>query len=118
MTAKTALRNPYIAGRALGQQQGFFGRKDILRVVETKLNTVDQNALVLFGQRRIGKTSILLQLQRRLPSPPFLPVYFDMMDRARRSLGQVLFEIATTIAEEAGLASPDPTQFDDQGTFF
>ena len=27
----------------------------------------DRNAVVLFGQRRIGKTSILKQLQRRLP---------------------------------------------------
>src|SRR5829696_5375800 len=101
MTAKTGPRNPYIAGKALGQDRGFFGREDILRLVETKLASPDQNALVLFGQRRIGKTSILLQLQRRLASPLFLPIYFDLMDRARRPLGQVLFDIASTIAAEA-----------------
>src|SRR6266511_3009935 len=118
MTAKTGLRNPYIAGRALGQDRGFFGREDILRLVETTLQKLDQNALVLFGQRRIGKTSILLQLQRRLPAPPFLPVYFDLMDRARRPLGQVLFEIASTIAAEADMPPVESDQFDDQGIHF
>jgi tetratricopeptide (TPR) repeat protein len=118
MAAETGLRNPYIAGRALGQQQGFFGREDILRLVETTLITTDQNALVLFGQRRIGKTSILLQLQHRLPSPPFLPVYFDLMDRARRPLGQVLFDLASAIAVEAGIAPAAPELFDDEGVYF
>ena len=118
MTAKTGLRNPYIAGRALSQDRGFFGREDILRLVETTLQKLDQNALVLFGQRRIGKTSILLQLQRRLPAPPFLPVYFDLMDRARRPLGQVLFEIASTIAAEADMPPVESDQFDDQGIHF
>src|SRR6266508_1995805 len=118
MTAKTGLRNPYIAGRALGQDRGFFGREDILRLVETTLQKLDQNALVLFGQRRIGKTSILLQLQRRLPAPPFLQVYFDLMDRARRPLGQVLFEIASTIAAEADMPPVESDQFDDQGIHF
>jgi predicted AAA+ superfamily ATPase len=69
-------RNPYIAGKALGDERGFFGREDIFRLVENALSSPDQNALVLFGQRRIGKTSILLQLRRRLPSPPFRTIYF------------------------------------------
>jgi tetratricopeptide (TPR) repeat protein len=118
MAVQTRRINPYIAGKSLGGQRGFFGRDDILRLVETRLRAPDQSALVLYGQRRIGKTSILLQLQHRLPAPPFLPVYFDLMDRARRPLGQVLFEIATTIAEEAGIAPPDPAEFDDQGLYF
>jgi tetratricopeptide (TPR) repeat protein len=118
MATQLALMNPYIAGKSLGGQRGFCGREDILRLVETRLRTPDQGALVLYGQRRIGKTSILLQLQRRLPAPPFLPVYFDLMDRARRPLGQVLFEIAATIAAEAGMAAPDQALFDDQGGYF
>jgi tetratricopeptide (TPR) repeat protein len=118
MTMQARIVNPYIAGKSLGGQRGFVGRDDILRLVETRLRAPDQGALVLYGQRRIGKTSILLQLKHRLPVPPFLPVYFDLMDRARRPLGQVLFQIATTIAEEAGIGAPDPAKFDDQGIFF
>jgi hypothetical protein len=60
--------NPYVAGSVLDGEEGFFGREDILRLVEDELRSPHQNAVVLYGQRRIGKTSILLQLERRLPS--------------------------------------------------
>lgn len=49
-------RNPYIAGKALGDERGFFGREDVFRLVETALRSPDQNAVVLFGQRRIGSS--------------------------------------------------------------
>jgi tetratricopeptide (TPR) repeat protein len=118
MTAKISRSNPYIAGRALNQKHGFFGRENTFRLVETELASPDQNAVVLFGQRRIGKTSILLQLGQHLSSPPFLPIYFDLMDRARRSLGQVLFELASTIATEAGMDPARLDLFDDEGLYF
>ncbi|MBM3127783.1 MAG: hypothetical protein FJ009_04010 [Chloroflexi bacterium] len=57
----TPPRNPYIAGKALNDARGFFGREDVFRLVETVLSSPDQNSVVLFGQRRIG--SILLDLQ-------------------------------------------------------
>jgi hypothetical protein len=118
MMTSAASMNPYIAGRALGREHGFFGREDILRLVEARLTTPDQGAIVLFGQRRIGKTSILLQLLRRLPSPPFVPVYFDLMDRARQPLGLVLYDIAATLAAEAGMPPPDSELFDQRGRHF
>lgn len=46
--------NPYIAGSALDGPEGFFGRDDILRLVETELRSPHQNAVVLFGQRKNG----------------------------------------------------------------
>jgi tetratricopeptide (TPR) repeat protein len=76
------------------------------------------NALVLFGQRRIGKTTVLLRLERTMPAESFLPIYFDLQDQAERPLAQVLAELADTLAEATGLDSPDPDKFDDQGTFF
>ena len=103
--------NPYIAGRAVGGERGFFGRQDILREVERTLTSPDQNALVLFGQRRIGKTSILLQLERRLPSPPFVPVYFDLMDKARLPLNRVLYELVATAAPSVGVPPPAEAEF-------
>jgi tetratricopeptide (TPR) repeat protein len=118
MAVKTRLINPYIAGRALRDIQGFCGRDDILRMVEARLSSEDQGAVVLYGQRRIGKTSILLQLRRRLPAAPFMPVYFDLMDRARQPLGQVLGEIASALADEADMSLPDVVDFDDDGRFF
>lgn len=117
MATRTPSTNPYIAGRALGQDRGFYGRADVLSLVEATLRKPEQNALVLFGQRRIGKTSVLLQIRRRLPSPPFLTVYFDLMDRARQPLGQVLHDIAAAFAAEAGMPAP-AEPFDDAGVSF
>jgi tetratricopeptide (TPR) repeat protein len=104
--------NPYIAGRAVGGERGFFGRQDVLREVERTLTSPDQNALVLFGQRRIGKTSILLQLERCLPSPPFVPVYFDLMDKARLPLNRVLYELAAKAAPLVGISPPSESEFE------
>ena len=114
----TPPRNPYIAGKALNDERGFFGRDDVFRVVQSELEQPDRNAVVLFGQRRIGKTSILLNLRLRLPSPPFFPVYFDLMDRARKSLADVLHELAVTIAQELNLPQPVRADFDEEGRGF
>lgn len=110
--------NPYIAGSALDGAAGFFGRADILRLVESELRSPHQNAVVLFGQRRIGKTSILLQLRCRLPDSGFLPVYLDLMDRARQPMGALLAELAGNVAFELGLDPPEAERFDDEGRYF
>jgi tetratricopeptide (TPR) repeat protein len=110
--------NPYVAGAPLRGEKGFFGRKDILRWVERELCNPASNALVLFGQRRIGKTTLLLQLERTLPADAFLPVYFDLQDQASHPLGVVLADLADTAAWRANLEPLDPEAFDDQGRFF
>ncbi|MCX7680913.1 MAG: tetratricopeptide repeat protein [Anaerolineae bacterium] len=111
------LVNPYVAGPPVGGR-GFFGRREVLEWIAQRLSNPLTRSLVLFGQRRIGKTSVLLQLYRLLPPELFLPVYFDLHDQAERPLGEVLAEIASAVAERAGLALPDPTLFDDRGLFF
>ena len=110
--------NPYIAGAPLRGQTGFFGRQAVLEWVERELRNPNTNALVLFGQRRIGKTTLLLQLQRTLPGDAFLPVYFDLQDQAQRTLGLVLADLADTIAEHAGMVQPDTDAFDNSGRYF
>lgn len=110
--------NPYVAGTVLRGERGFFGRQDTLRWVAQELQNPASNALVLIGQRRIGKTSLLMQLQRTLPDDRFLPVYFDLQDQSVRPLAQVLADLADTVAERAKLESPDPDTFDDAGHHF
>ena len=105
--------NPYVAGA-----RGFFGRQDTLDWVARGLRNPVTNSLVLFGQRRIGKTTLLLQLRRTLPADAFLPIYFDLQDQAARPLGQVLVDLADIVAEQVGLEPPDPKVFDDRGLFF
>ena len=110
--------NPYIAGRALREERGFFGRSGILELAAKELLAPAQNPLVIYGQRRIGKTSILLQLQARLPAHLFVPVYFDLMDRAASPLGHVLFELACAMSGAAAMPPPEQPNFDDAGTYF
>ncbi len=110
--------NPYVAGAPLRGERGFFGRQDTLDWVARELRNPATNALVLFGQRRIGKTTLLLQLKRTLPADAFLPVYFDLQDQATCPLGQVLADLADTVTEQSGLEPPAPESFDDQGRFF
>ena len=50
--------NPYVAGNPVGDSPAFVGRADVLRRAQ-------DNAIVLYGQRRIGKTSILQHLAVR-----------------------------------------------------
>ncbi len=110
--------NPYVAGVHLQGEEGFFGRRDTLDWVAHGLRNPSNNSLVLFGQRRIGKTSLLLQLQRTLPADAFLPVYFDLQDQTRRSLDQVLADLADAVAEQLNVEPPDPQLFDSRGLFF
>lgn len=110
--------NPYVAGVALRGEKGFFGRQDTLSQVARELRSPVNSALVLFGQRRIGKTSVLMQLQRTLPADLFVPIYFDLQDQATRPLAQVLADLADTAAEWLGLRAPSSDGFDDRGRFF
>lgn len=110
--------NPYIAGAPLRGERGFFGRHDTLAWVQRELGNPATNALVLFGQRRIGKTSLLLQLQRTLEGPSYLPIYFDLQDQATRPLNQVLYDLTDTIADKLGWDRPISGNFDPRGVFF
>ena len=75
--------NPYVAGNPVGDSPAFIGRADVLREVARVLRRSQDNAIVLFGQRRIGKTSILQHLAAQLPDEgPYRPVYFDLQDKA------------------------------------
>ncbi len=110
--------NPYVAGAPLRGEKGFFGREQTLSWVLRELRNPATNALVLYGQRRIGKTTLLLQLQRTLPADLYQAVYFDLQDQAARPLGMVLADLADTIAERMEAEAPEPTLFDDRGRYF
>ena len=63
---------------------------------------------MLFGQRRIGKTSVLQHLEDRLPKEgPFLPVYFDLMAYGDAGLPDLLTGLAAAIALRLQRPRPD-----------
>ncbi len=113
------LLNPYIAGNPLKDKTIFFGRDDVVREVTQMLNHPDEKAIVLFGQRRIGKTTILLQVDQRLMEDgKFTPIYFDLQDRASSTLKEVLYKLAQAIAVRAKTSAPLLESFDEDGVYF
>ena len=109
--------NPYIAGNPVYGDADFFGRADILRDAERILAGRGQNAFILFGQRRIGKTSILLQLRHSLPAGQYTVIYQDLQDWARQPMRVMLADLADEITDELELPEHN-LDFDDQGRVF
>lgn len=108
--------NPYIAGNPVGNTNAFVGREDVVTAVSRMLRHPEQNAITLFGQRRIGKTSVLQYLLSRLPKEGiYRPIYFDLEDKAALSLGKVLGDLARVIAHELNIPnfslSNDPVEY-------
>jgi GAF domain-containing protein len=69
--------NPYVVGTPLRAGSPlFFGRDDVMTFLLEHLTAAHRNNLVLIGQRRTGKSSLLKQLPLRL-GEGFLPVYLD-----------------------------------------
>ncbi len=73
-------RNPFIAGSWV-RGDNFFGRRGILReVLEGQ-----RHALWIVGPRRLGKTSLLKQLEHATQNSgesPFVPLYWDLQGSA------------------------------------
>ncbi len=98
--------NPYITDNPVGA--GAIGRSDILRDTIHILRQVRKNAIVLYGQRCIGKTSVLQYLKAQLPSEgDYYPVYFDLQDKATLALGSVINELAKSMAQALNQVEPD-----------
>jgi len=101
--------NPYVAGNPVGGGSAFVGRDDIMTSVLRVLGDQQHHGMVLYGQRRIGKTSILQHLAQWLPEQGgFRAIYFDLQDKAAWSVGKVVEHLAFAIAEALDLAEPVP----------
>jgi hypothetical protein len=74
----TPIANPYLPGTALRKDSPlFFGREELFDFIAEHAGAQRQrNVLMLVGQRRTGKTSVLLRLEEYLP-PSIVPVYID-----------------------------------------
>jgi hypothetical protein len=105
--------NPFVAPTPLIQgSKVFFGRSREFRFMEEHFLRKGQiSPIVLFGQPRIGKSSILRNLTNRL-TMNLIPVYVDMHDAAQvESTGGLLFNFADAINRELkhrGFRLPPP----------
>lgn len=95
--------SPYIIGVPLTEQQEIFiGRADISARIEQLLLDRRQPPLLLYGQRRVGKTSLLNNLGRLLPST-IIPLFVDLQGPATRASDDAgfLYNLARSITRSA-----------------
>jgi tetratricopeptide (TPR) repeat protein len=98
--------NPYVAGAPVLDQKLFFGRDQLM---ERILQTIHNNSLLLYGERRIGKTSLQHHIRRRLleiedPDYDFYPVYIDLQgtpeERFFATIGEDIFQELTPVLDD------------------
>lgn len=100
-------RNPFVVGNSVGGTEAFVGREDIIAKVEATLLQPLEPGIVLFGQRRIGKTSILQELRARLARRgPWTPIFFDLQGRTQASVDDIIQDLAQAIARARKLPEP------------
>jgi len=95
--------NPYEVSRP-AQGKLFVGRSDVLRMIEENLApAASKNILVLRGQKRTGKTSVLHHLRDTLAqeNQAYLPVFVDMQGFGLvTSNRDFLYQLACFIRED------------------
>ncbi len=93
------LGNPYTLRPVSGG--GFFGRRAELRNLVNNLRDVRPGeAVLLWGPRRIGKTSLLLEFRQTVVSgADYVPVFVDMQRLSGRSATMFLLDIARAIVK-------------------
>lgn len=96
----TRIPNRYVTGGVLRPDSPtFVGRKDVFEFIRQNLAEVaDQRALILLGERKTGKTSVLMRLGQKLGQDRYLPVFVDCQSLpAGSDSGQFLARLATAI---------------------
>jgi hypothetical protein len=104
------LINPYLVDEPVTRGDRFFGRDDVLAWLRQLLGARGaRRVVVIEGSRRIGKSSLLHQLEGHLPQQVFL---IDLSAVQADSLGSLLWRVAASIAaiirQEKAARLPDP----------
>jgi branched-chain amino acid transport system substrate-binding protein len=89
-------RNPYIIGRPIDQQL-FFGRENLFSFIQDSIQH-NQNIICLYGQRRIGKSSVIRNIPHGLNSSnECVFVAFNLQSYSQESLSTILAVLAQEI---------------------
>jgi ABC-type branched-subunit amino acid transport system substrate-binding protein len=115
-------RNPYIIGSVIDEPDQFFGRQSLFDFIKYNLQ---QNTplILLYGQRRIGKSSVLKQIPQKISEDQFVFIDFDLQvfvgDNQKHPINQILHYLAQRIGEEIGNSlTPTAEDIEDNPTIF
>lgn len=108
--------NPYFAGKPVRDARMFFGREDVFDFIR---RNIDRNVILINGERRAGKTSLLYQLaEPNAISPDHIFVFIDIMGIAGVDSAGLLFALMREThrtLDKAGvnIAKPVRTEFEE-----
>ena len=96
--------NPYIAGGVIRKDDHFYGREQLVQ----QLSAPSNNAYFIKGNRRIGKSSLLRCVERRLfQSKESFPVFIDLSDgKTLADFGEAFCWAANDACARLKLAPP------------
>ena len=110
ITITKPVRNPYIVGDPV-EGKLFVGREDIIHNLEELWRHQELlQSVVLYGHRRMGKTSILRNVTRLIPDIKFIYVNLQCLGSISHGLGEVLMAITDEISAALRIEAPEDEQ--------
>lgn len=101
-TSVLSRHNPYVIGPPVRNQAMFFGREELFQFIADNLRK-HASVILLHGQRRIGKSSVLRQIPAFVGmEDEFFFFRYDLQDQARLPLAQVLRNLAIDLRDQLG----------------
>jgi outer membrane protein assembly factor BamB len=92
--------NPYSTGTPSRDDKMFYGREADMDFLKDNLTRSAKTVIVLYGQRRSGKTTMLLQLINTFALEKHIPVLIDMQRLSYRiSINSFLYKVALSITQ-------------------
>lgn len=114
--------NPYSTGTPILESRMFYGREEDMTILKENLTRSAKSVIVLYGQRRSGKTTLLLQLINATISDEYIPVLIDMQRVSYQiTIQSFLYKVASYIARamkknQLIVCPPDLTNFEKDPT--
>ncbi len=75
---RTLKKNPYIVGNPIRDSRMFFGRDEDFRFIKNNISRDSGSIVLLYGERRSGKSSILYQILNGRFGRDVIPFLFDL----------------------------------------
>ena len=109
--------NPYSTGTQNHDFRMFYGREEMLEQLKENLTATSANMIVvLYGQRRSGKTTLLRYLASTSLLEPHIPVFMDMQGETLEfSTGKFVYHVALAISNTLSrkdIAVQEPPRID------
>lgn len=96
--------NPYIVGNPItpeDKSQVFIGRSDIVLMISREIDGFTQKpSLLLYGRRRMGKTSALLNLRTKIKGINVIHIYISAQNIIHRSDADLVFSLVKQVIEK------------------